>query len=615
MNNKKTKIYSTKNNYVLYYNNEFINEFVKLPEERDIYINDLESSFELDQLNIIKLIYYNRTNIHKILYEKQLSIIIDGNIDKISFYYYLILLIKENNNINNYIYSFEYIKKINEKQKNNNNLFNKIIYSKIIIDLINELDENDEKLKSEIIENENLKIIEDNINIFNKLGLNWNKKYIISNEIDKIYLEIKKALVQKNVIIDFEQILNIINQLDLENIYNIEEISNIFNKNEKYIKDYLISENNDLLNITKISFYYDFLKNIIKNNSIYIYNIKFLLKTKIFIIKLINSKSNILIDDNIKEKFEYILKIISDSKYYIEKYNEIKLKNNKKGYINEDININKLKLNLNGASNNTSFNSMIYKNHNNLNEQNNSESQTTQKISDYNSDQDIKKDHTINKQDKVKSLKKSSQSSYEIDNNCLIGQSSSQELNFQSKTNSNYSDSRSNNLFKKSVSYDNRIDSYQKSKNEDNKENEKKIDYQIIKYIKKMGNHKKKKIDENNNNKQNITNNNLDKKFINNNKIYTADSIIKIGKYFLSFGINNTLIFYDEYCNIKRDINNLNLKQNYIINICEFYNNVIICQNDKLRIYDLKKFEYKNVNSNEIYEHFDNYILFLLKMS
>ena len=356
-NKKKLKICDLINNLsnidYIYNYNKFINEFKKLTEKNDINfinINDFEIIFGFNKLNTIKLLYYNRTDIHKILYDKEITIKIDGNIQNISFYYYLSLLIKKNPIMINYSFSYEYLKKIDEKQKNNENIFNKIMFSKIIIDLIDNFknqEDYDKKLSNEIEEkilNENYKIIEDNISNVNKLlGLYWDKKYIRKKAIGKLYLEIKTALIEKNIVKDFKQILNIINQLEWENIYNIDEISIIFNKNEKYINDYLISKNEDLYDDNKISFYYNFLENITKKSSIFIYRIKLLLKTRKFIIKLINSKSNILIyNDNIKEKFEYILKVITDSEYYMEKYKKIILVNNKKD-IYEDINTNELK--------------------------------------------------------------------------------------------------------------------------------------------------------------------------------------------------------------------------------------------------------------------------------
>ena len=93
---------------IFHYYYKFINEFKKLTEKNDINfinINDFEIIFGFNKLNTIKLLYYNRTDIHQILYDKEITIKIDGNIQNLSFYYYLSLLI-----FLNYIYIFFILK-------------------------------------------------------------------------------------------------------------------------------------------------------------------------------------------------------------------------------------------------------------------------------------------------------------------------------------------------------------------------------------------------------------------------------------------------------------------------------------------------------------------------
>ena len=124
---------------------------------------EFESYYGLDKSNLIKFIYSNKDSIHHILYE--LEKIIEINIEQkeygLSYYFYLCLLIEDNKNIINYIYSFEYIKNINERQKRNNNIYNKIIMSKIILELINNYYKEYEKNENIIdIEKENNQNIE-----------------------------------------------------------------------------------------------------------------------------------------------------------------------------------------------------------------------------------------------------------------------------------------------------------------------------------------------------------------------------------------------------------------------------------------------------------------------
>ena len=102
-----------------------------------------------------------------------------------------------------------------------------------------------------------------------------------------------------------------------------DELKKIFHNNNTYINGLLISNVNDLFIIKKINFYYILLKYIFKK-SFFIYQIPFLLDTRENILKIINTNLEKLIsfkiDESIKERLEYILEIITDSKYYFLKY-------------------------------------------------------------------------------------------------------------------------------------------------------------------------------------------------------------------------------------------------------------------------------------------------------
>ena len=130
---------------------------------------EFESYYGLDKSNLIKFIYSNKDSIHHILYE--LEKIIEINIEQkeygLSYYFYLCLLIEDNKNIINYICSFEYIKNINQRQKQNININKKIFMSKIILELINNYQGVDEKNENIIdIEKDNKEFIEKNIKYF-----------------------------------------------------------------------------------------------------------------------------------------------------------------------------------------------------------------------------------------------------------------------------------------------------------------------------------------------------------------------------------------------------------------------------------------------------------------
>ena len=87
--------------------------------------------------DIIYLIYMNKFNIHKILYNEDKNIYININEENTNllYYFFLILLIYDNFNIINYIYSIGYIEHINKFQNiiNPNYKIKKIIILKIII--------------------------------------------------------------------------------------------------------------------------------------------------------------------------------------------------------------------------------------------------------------------------------------------------------------------------------------------------------------------------------------------------------------------------------------------------------------------------------------------------
>ena len=91
------------------------------------------------------------------------------------------------------------------------------------------------------------------------------------------------------------------------------------NSQKEYITKYIIQSKEDLFKEDKINFYYFLFKYILKNVS-YIYQFPFLLKTRKKIIEIFKSNelSYDFINNNIKEKFEYIIKSL-DINYYYEK--------------------------------------------------------------------------------------------------------------------------------------------------------------------------------------------------------------------------------------------------------------------------------------------------------
>ena len=205
-----------------------------------------------------------------------------------------------------------------------------IIIAKIIIRLINyyiniDLDDfnKDTDIYLKKILKENKDFVKGDINIFNELGLNFDEKYFIKTELDIIYSDIILAFLKKQILYDIKYESLILIQLELKSIKLtnniIEKLSKELNVENKNFKKYKIKNEKDLYNEEVINFYYFLLKFIFKNN-IFIYHIHFLLNFRIIIIKLINGKTILKLNEDNKDKLEYIIKRITDSDYYFNKY-------------------------------------------------------------------------------------------------------------------------------------------------------------------------------------------------------------------------------------------------------------------------------------------------------
>ena len=292
-------------------------------------LNNFEEITEINKLDQKKFqyFYFLRNKVHDISYKKDEIIKVNEKNINLSSYFYLALLINENNDFIDYEFSLTFIENINElRKKIENDTYKKKLLSKIIISLIynykgnNEYNKEKEKELLDNIENENNEIIKDD------------KLYKKEKKIDEIYSDIIINLIKENKIDDYENTYNIINQLDLENI-NItktmfDELSEALNINEDYIKKYIIKEIKDLDNDTIINFYYILFKYILKN-SIYIYHIPFLSEIRKNVLKFFKQDTSLnnllklykkISDKNNKEKIEYIIKKITDTDYYFEKY-------------------------------------------------------------------------------------------------------------------------------------------------------------------------------------------------------------------------------------------------------------------------------------------------------
>ena len=125
--------------------------FFRLEKANDIKLNnpifklfsnfsEIQNTAKKKVKKIMKYFYFNRNKIIKILYEQDQVINIDFDMlqkDDLSEYFYLTILIEENKNMVDFIYSFEFIEKIdNEIKENNDDILRNLIKSKIIFELL-----------------------------------------------------------------------------------------------------------------------------------------------------------------------------------------------------------------------------------------------------------------------------------------------------------------------------------------------------------------------------------------------------------------------------------------------------------------------------------------------
>lgn len=294
-------------------------------------LKEVKYFLEKNVSHLLKFFYFNKTQIHSILYDEDEIIKIDKNIIKndISNHFYLLLLIEDNPNMVNYEFSIDLIKHFYTELKNDNkNIYKNLIYSKLILELIYNYRQNENNYNEEKDEEELKEIIKNINNKINTLDLHINKDNIKKDKIDKLYIDIINNLIEDKKF-NFEKCKKIMEEIDMEKIditkYMYEEFSKTLNSNENF----KISEIKDFKDINKINFYFIVLKYIIKR-SIYIYQIPFLFQTRKNILKIRNAKlEDISAIINNNDKLKYVFNFISDSKYYNKiypKYNKRNVK-------------------------------------------------------------------------------------------------------------------------------------------------------------------------------------------------------------------------------------------------------------------------------------------------
>ena len=323
--------------------------FFRLEKANDIKLNnpifklfsnfsEIQNTAKKKVKKIMKYFYFNRNKIIKILYEQDQVINIDFDMlqkDDLSEYFYLTILIEENKNMVDFIYSFEFIEKIdNEIKENNDDILRNLIKSKIIFELLKYFNgvKNENNInKFRELETKNMNRIKEIIKKIKDSKIEINENDIKYKNLEQFYADIINNLIKSKKFEDFEYTDKIMNQIDLENI-NItstifEELYKTLNMNEDFTNNYKLTNVDDLFINKNIYFYYILFKYIFKD-SLYIYQIDFLNNARKAIVQnlhlknkklsdLVNSNKNTNIN---KDKILDIIKMFLDSDYYYYKY-------------------------------------------------------------------------------------------------------------------------------------------------------------------------------------------------------------------------------------------------------------------------------------------------------
>ena len=281
-----------------------------------------------------KNLYLDIKNIYDILYEENKAIFIkyEDCYQSLSEYYYLVKLINIKSNILiNFTYSLDFIEKINNSNKNCLKPLRKIIIAKIILVLVQNYkgfdwyERDNQKIKE--IEQENKDIIKNNLRILEEIGLNFSISSVENVELEDLYVEIVYSLIEKDTIKNnFKYVIKKFNQMDLHLIdiskkfYDkyLEHLLSENNNNNKFINKYLIRNSSHIYKNMKIFFHY-ILFNYILKDTLYIYQIPYLLKIRKIIINEIKNNIDFFpvhLSKKIKGKIILMVNKLLDCDYY-----------------------------------------------------------------------------------------------------------------------------------------------------------------------------------------------------------------------------------------------------------------------------------------------------------
>ena len=327
---------------------------------------DIAEILELGEENLIKYLFLNKKKINTILYDEDENINLDKKYKNLYSYFYLCLLINDIDVIN-YLYSLDFIKEFYEMIKKKSEII-QIFLSLFMLILTKYYKETENFVETEEEELEKI----DNYckNIITPLKIDV--KEIEHIKLEEIY--IKKIIDLLKSPEDLNYNKDILEQLDIKNINITHKMFNELSKylsSKEFTENYNINEIDDLKNTNKIKCYYILLIYVLKN-PLYIYQHKFLLKTKKNIIGIIKTKPkdvyNLLYNDKnivINNILNDIITFFADSDYYIEKYIKSIINSQNQFTINTT---NQVNTNNNTNINNTSYNNFDNNSNHNLNQ-------------------------------------------------------------------------------------------------------------------------------------------------------------------------------------------------------------------------------------------------------
>jgi len=209
-------------------------------------------SYEINSALILEYLYYNIDRINTYLYNNDKIVIIHplkeceecDNKLLFQYYFYLDLLINYNINVKNFEFSIDIIKNIKGQQIDDSEKLRSIIISKIVKDLINRYKSfhyNFNDIKTINI-GTNIKILDNSFDIFKKMNIDINN--IKNIGLEEIYIKIINSLIENKKFEDYEFVIDVIEQLNLEYINltknMIEQLLEILNSKKDYIEEYII---------------------------------------------------------------------------------------------------------------------------------------------------------------------------------------------------------------------------------------------------------------------------------------------------------------------------------------------------------------------------------------